>query len=166
MQFQRVEFSNESAVRFSFSCHASGDRYEPYSRIVAVHFEGEYRIGSGGKPDARLIVALTQAAVIVWKADALILDLRGLDYQWGDEMEWVLSPPDGCPDLPFAVVVSDLCLPAISTLIFGVHSDRKATEREDIFESFEEAAEWLQAKLVVKREALYREFDGPPKEDA
>ena len=160
MNFQPVEFSSDSAVRYSFSLRAPEARYEPYSRIVAVHFDGVYRLGSGGKPDARLIVGITQAAATIWKADALILDLRGLDYQWGDDMEWVLSPLDSDRDVPFAIVGSDLCLPAISTLIFGVNTQRSALEKENIFDDFEKAAAWVEAKLAWKGDELRRDF-GP-----
>lgn len=161
MQFQSTDFHSESGVKYSFSVRQSEDKYKPYSQVVAVHFEGEYRIGSRGKPDARLMVGITAAAAIVWDADAIILDLRRLDYQWGDEMDWVCSPPEGNPNLVFAIVVSERCLPAISTLFDGVQTDRSATEEDYVFGDFDKAAAWVESKLAEKRDALRRKYPTP-----
>jgi hypothetical protein len=158
MQFQPIDFGSESPVKYSFSMRTESNKYEPYSRVVAAHFAGEYRDGSGGKPDAGVIVGITAAASIVWDADAIILDLRELDYRWGDEMDLVCSPPEGNPNLVFAIVGSERCLPAISTLFYGVGTERSATEVEHVFDDFNEAAEWVETKLSEKRETLNRQF--------
>lgn len=159
MEFKEVDFKDVSAIRPSFKLH-SGDRTAIYSRVLIARFEGEYRIGSRGAPDAHFIYGQTQAAVIMWNPDALLFDFSDLDYRWGDEMDMLLGSPD-CGDLPTAVLGGSKCLPAIATLLFGEKTVRQATEHDGVFENLDEALLYLESKLKTKRDELDREF--PPK---
>jgi hypothetical protein len=153
MEFEAVTLSDNSSLRYSLSFHHP-KKGEFYSRFLAVHVEGEYRIGSGGAPDAYFICGIVQAAVEIWHPDALILDFRKLRYQWDDEMDLLLGAPEVDGILPFAVVVGDACLPAVSTLIYGVGTSRIATEHEGIFDDFARAVTYLEEKLAPQREKL------------
>jgi hypothetical protein len=96
----------------------------------------------GLAPDAFFIQGITQTALGVWSPAALILDLRELSYTWGDDMDCVLGV-GAERDLPTAVVGSGLCLPAMGTLIHGVDSTTPATDVEHIFDSIEEAWDYI-----------------------
>jgi hypothetical protein len=160
MEFKSVEFKDASGVTPSFKLR-SGERGVVYSKILIARFDGEYRIGSRGGPDAYFIYAMTQAAVTVWHPDALLLDFSNLDYQWGDEMGMLLALHDR-GGLPTAVLGGEKCLPAIATLVFGEKTTQLATERDGIFENLDEALFYLESKLKAKRDELHRKYPPQP----
>ncbi len=143
MSLSTVTFQGDSSIAHSFQLQR-----EPRSILVA-RFEGVYRVGCKGAPDGRLIQGLTGAALIIWRPSGLILDLRQLSYVWGDEMEEVLGMR-GEIKIPFAVVGSELCLPAIGTLIkqfSGFKELKTATDAENVFEGIEEAFDYVGRKI-------------------
>jgi hypothetical protein len=92
----------------------------PGREALVMKFIGEYGYGSGGNGDALYMTAMTKAAIEYCDPDALIFDLSELGYEWGDMLEAVLSTGNqiwGEEDVPHAVVVSDLCEPAIRSLL-------------------------------------------------
>lgn len=80
------------------------------ARILVVEFAGSYRDGHKGKPDARLMISVITAGLWAWEADALVPDLSGLSYEWGEEMVEVLtmgnSPPWSFRSLETVAVTS------------------------------------------------------------
>lgn len=83
-------------------------------------FIGTYGYGSGGNGDARYMTAMTRAAIEYCDPDALIFDFSELRYEWGDMLGAVLTEGYrlwGDEDAPHAIVVSDLCEPAIRSLL-------------------------------------------------
>src|ERR1051326_8385333 len=161
MSFREVTFQDASPIKFSFS-YKGRERGVAYSNVLVASFDGEYRSGSAGAPDAMLIRGVTQAAVTVWSPAGLVLDLSKLHYAWGDEMDMLLGPPDGL-EIPTAVVGSDICLPAIATLMFGMDTTKKATEQEGIFESLDEALAYVEARLEKRGGALGEKYPPLPR---
>jgi hypothetical protein len=147
MPLQEVKFENETNIRYEFLLETS-DAKPRFWCVLVAKFAGNYRPGHRGAPDARFIQGITQTALAVWRPAAMILDLRKLSYTWGDNMEEVL----GCRGeigVPFAIVGSELCLPAIRTLIQTFHTEgsmKAATDAEHIFDNMEEALEYVYAK--------------------
>jgi hypothetical protein len=161
MSFHDVTFSDASPINFSFS-YKERERGVAYSNVLVASFDGEYRPGSAGAPDAMLIRGITQAAVTVWSPAGLVLDLRKLHYEWGDEMDMLLGPPDGL-EIPTAVVGSELCLPAIATLMFGVNTTKRATEQEGVFDALDAALAYVEAQLKEERVALSEKYPPLPR---
>lgn len=143
-----VSFESESAIHHEFLLEGF-EKERSSRRILVVKFIGDYRPGCQGMPDALLMQGITQAALTMWGPDAVVLDLRQLTYTWGDNMEEVLGIR-GEIKLPFAVVGSELCLPAICTLIqvfYGVDRIKTATDAENIFDNMEKALEYARQRV-------------------
>lgn len=119
------------------------------AEVLIVSFEGTYRPGSAGSPDARYMLAMTDAAIAAWEPRGLILDLSQLRYKWGDDLEH-LVPYDGGRNadcvMPSALVVGRYCEEAIRTLIFGERGMESIESIEWIFRELHPA--W---SYVVKR---------------
>src|SRR5438477_2634638 len=88
--------------------------------FLVVRYQGIYRDGATGEGDALYIVATAKAAREAWWGPCTVLDLRDLEYRWGDEMEWIISigrdPVTGC-HAPLAIVVGDKCRVALKSLL-------------------------------------------------
>jgi hypothetical protein len=139
-----VSFADETGIRYEFRLETSTERPRPW-RILIAKFAGDYRSGHHGAPDARFIRGITQTALGLWWPEALVLDLRELSYTWGDDMEEVLATR-GEIKVPFAIVGSALCLPAIGTLIHGINSTKPATDAAHIFDNMDAALEYVHQK--------------------
>ena len=143
MQLQTVSFNKETDIRYEFQLETTCKNRFWYTLIAK--FSGTYRPGSTGAPDAYFICGIAQTALAMWHPAALILDLRELSYTWGNDMDLVLDAGSG-PNVPTAIVGSDACLPAIGTLIHGINSAQLPTDAENIFDSIEEAWEYVRMK--------------------
>jgi hypothetical protein len=137
MNLRPVRIGDETSLRCEFQLETSGRNSFCYTLIA--RFSGEYRIGSGGKPDARFIAGMTRMAVAIWHPAALVLDLSELRYEWGDDMRDLLPPSEG--HMKSAVVVGPGCARAIATLLWGVDTQKAATEADFIFDNVEAAWE-------------------------
>ena len=117
-------------------CHAW---HVPKTQAVAglIVFTGTFRLGSAGRDDARFIAwRINELADLRMPARiaGLLVDLRGLDYQWGDDLGiWPLSLPDTAPVLalvrpeqiaPLKGVLGDECLRVDARAAFAEISDR------------------------------------------
>jgi len=143
MKLKRITFEEETRLRYEFHIEMTGRNRFLYTLIAK--FIGEYRPGSQGAPDAHFIRGITQTALEIWNPGALILDLRELSYVWGDEMDLVLDTGTN-QGVPLAIVGSELCLPAIGTLVHGINSKQPATDLDHIFENIEEAWQYIRKK--------------------
>lgn len=112
-----------------------------YGEILVVRFEGTCGYGSGSNGDCVYMAAMTQAGLTAFEPLALVLDMRGLSYEWGDMMGHVLAAgSDQYVDAPFptAVVVSDRCREGLTSLV----QDEMDEEPEEwLFESLELACQ-------------------------
>ena len=148
MPSQPVFFETETAVRYQFELEEF-DAARGARRILVVKFSGAYRPGCQGTPDALFIQGITLAGLKVWGPDALILDLRQLSYTWGDNMEEVLGLREEI-EVPFAIVGSESCLPAIGTLLqafYGPEKIKAATDAENIFDNMGAALEYVHHRV-------------------
>ena len=75
----------------------------------------------------------------------MILDLRELSYGWGDEMDLVLEPPTKIS----AIVVSPKCEPAISTLWYGIDTNKSVLEEAHFFDAIDPAIDYVTQALVA-----------------
>lgn len=136
MNLRLVRLDDATAVRCEFQLETTGKNRFCYTLIA--RFVGEYRSGCAGRPDAAFIVGMATTAVELWHPAALVLDLSQLRYEWGDEMASVLTPDVPCK---VAIVVGPGCGPAIATLMWGLNTNRNATEADGIFDCLEAAWE-------------------------
>jgi hypothetical protein len=72
----------------------SWPQFEPLKCIV-IKFAGECGKGTSNRGGgfASFMSAMIKAAIEAWRPMALVLDLRALKYEWGDEMSGPLRPP-------------------------------------------------------------------------
>jgi hypothetical protein len=88
--------------------------------FLVIRYGGTYRAGAAGRADALYMVAAAAAAREAWFAESTILDLQGLEYTWGDEMEWFCGVgwdrASRC-HAPLAIVVGERCRSALRTLL-------------------------------------------------
>lgn len=78
--------TNEFSARFE----QIGER--PIGPLVAVAFGGTYPPGSDGNEFALEMVAFVRAVVAKTNPNAVLFDLRGLNYTWGDGICSIVTP--------------------------------------------------------------------------
>lgn len=127
-----------------------------YLSYLIVRFEGAYRDGSAGNPDARYMYAMAQAGSAAFDVFGLVLDCTALSYRWGDKLDLVLASGYAAglgEPLHLALVVGPDCAPAVATLVWGPNASRQATEKEWIFDTVPQAVTYLDQCLAAQ-EAL------------
>ncbi len=142
MNFDSIELERGSDITYTIRRWARETR--PFFSIVHLAFTGTYRDGSAGAPDAHFIRGITSIVNGAWRPSAVILDFSEMTYEWGDEMAMLLPPVDD----DTAVVVSDKCRQAISTIHFGIDSSRDITELSNYFTRFDHARRYVAQRLV------------------
>lgn len=139
----RFEDLSEIACRFQIGTH-QGTSYP--RKILVIQFAGTYRVGSSGNPDASFMFAMGNAAVEAFGPAAVILDMSQLSYEWGDMLDCVFDI-GGHLRLPSSVIVGPQCREAIGTLCFGINSKEDACQHEEIFDTLEDAWQYVTNKL-------------------
>src|SRR5258708_1355025 len=118
MKLQSIRLEDLSTLKYAFfSCSFLE---QPHLIALIVAFEGEYGNGSRGNNDATFMEALSRAALAAWSPTALILDLRQLTYQWGDELlKAIQVGQDRYFDGPFptAIVISEKNSEGLTSLV-------------------------------------------------
>lgn len=124
---------------------------------LMVRFSGHYGIGSAGNPDANLMCGLVDLACGLWWHRSLIIDLRELHYQWGDEIDKAFHHRRR---LPFALLVGPHCKAALATLLDGEnpHSTRRATDFHWVFDQLDDALAHLGG---VRSSLAHKAWDAP-----
>jgi hypothetical protein len=122
--------------RIAHSYHIAPSR-EPGRVALIIRFVGQYGVGHIGNPDAIYMTAVASAGLDAWHPNRLVFDFRELEYTWGDMLDSVLRAGKGrvsvleliCSgkssglkdmqprDIPTAVVVSDKCREAVTSLL-------------------------------------------------
>ena len=137
--------SFEELSNLKYKIHSCQFVRQPQSRALVISFEGVYGIGSDGNNDARLMAAIVTAALTAWRSRGLILDLRGMHYQWGDaildaidagKINYAYAP------FPTAILASDVNRKALVSLMQA--EDRET--REWVFDTLEEALAAVEEK--------------------
>jgi hypothetical protein len=146
MKLKPVSFEKTCpTIQYSFQIATSAPN--TIHRTLVAKFSGKYRDGSKGNPDAAFMRGVLQTACRLWWHTAVIIDLSDLEYHWGDRIEMLFNPLENAI---LAIVVGPKCRKALSTLVFGLDTDRDITEHKQFFDSLEQAFEYTQ-KLIVKK---------------
>jgi len=134
VRLKPVTYAELSALRHEVAI-SEGPRFQAPEFLVISYF-GSYRDGASGKGDALYIVATASAARNAWWSPSTILDFRGLEYHWGDEMQWITSigwNPGIRAHEPLAVVVGDKCRDALRSLLRQDYQSFGAESLEEAF---------------------------------
>ena len=143
MKFDAIDLTKKGNITYSLRRWARSEK--PFLSIVQVAFSGDYRSGSSGAPDAHYIEGMVRTVDAVWNPSAMVLDLRDLRYEWGDEMDLVLQPPKDIS----AIVVSPKCEPAISTLFYGIDTKKSVLDEPHFFDALDPAIDYVIQALVA-----------------
>ena len=113
--------------------------------ILVISFHGAYRDGSAGSPDAGLIKGIVKTGVSVFDPFSLLIDLSDLEYNWGDNLD--LSFEEAEPTRT-VVLVGEKCRRAMSTLYYGINTEKDIVDNEFFFDNFDKAFEKLTTKSL------------------
>ncbi len=113
-----VTYAELSGIRHEI--FTSEERPSVTPECLIIRYFGTYRYGASGRGDALYIIATAEAARKAWYSRCTVLDFQGLEYTWGDEMEWVTSV--GWDRLiqchePLGLVVGARCRTALQSLL-------------------------------------------------
>jgi hypothetical protein len=145
--FEPVSLSDLSQIRASYLLA----RLDGGGRVLRVAYEGEYRSGCAGNPDAAFMCAASAAGVEAFSPDAVIFDFTHLKYMWGDMLESVYATAPkflGQDTERFAVVVGPGCAEAIRTLELGEFSTEPLSSIPWAHETLESACKYLQKNAL------------------
>ena len=156
LNFRECSLSDLGVLRYSFS---RGELPQSRQPLLVIRLEGEASNDNDDMFD--LASAIVMAGLEAWQPWSAILDLRALDYSWGDRMQNVLDAPqrwhvalypirrvfagERLPEqFPTAFIASDLNhagLEGLITQMMHLKSD------DLLFESIEEAVRVLDRTL-------------------
>ena len=111
--------------------------------ILVISFHGTYRYGSAGSPDAGLIKGIVTTGLSVFNPFSLLIDLSDLEYNWGDNLDLSFEETG---HITTVVLVGEKCRRAMSTLFFGIDSDKDIVDNDFFYDSFDKAIEKLKGK--------------------
>lgn len=155
-----------SDIRYTFAIARSAAA-EPSARdneFLIIRFVGEYGGGSAGNSDATLMRAAVHLGRQAFDPTGIVLDLRDLDYYWGDMIADVLNEAIVDNVRP-SVVVSDSCRDGMTSLIsVELFSD----PADWLFDSQEQALRAVTANHCLVEDAYdlaapHRAGDGLPR---
>ncbi|MCE7995231.1 MAG: hypothetical protein HEP71_24855 [Roseivirga sp.] len=108
--------------------------------ILLIKFSGEYRPGSQGKAESGYLVGMVKLGIEVWRPFKVAIDLQDVKYEWGDDMALLFDAPE---DLKTVVIVGKDNKRAISTLLYGIDTDKDAVDNKFFFDEFARAIDKL-----------------------
>ena len=147
-RLQELTLGSLSSIEVSFFSGPS--RAADYYDLLVVKFSGRYRNGSSGNPDALFMSAMAEAGIVAWGPAGLILDLRELEYEWGDLLEAVFAAGEshyGDTRFPQAIIVGPPCEKAVRTLVLGLDSTEPLESVPWVFRELESAWAYVEAQL-------------------
>lgn len=106
--------------------------------VLIISIEGKYRNGSAGSPDAGYIRGIIKMGVEVFDPFFVIIDFSNLEYNWGDDFDLSFSETG---NIKTSVVVGSKCRYAMSTLNFGLNTNKDIVDNDFFFESLQDALE-------------------------
>jgi hypothetical protein len=122
--------------------------------ILVIEFTGKHGLGSEGNGDSLFMATIVKAAMNVWYVNGLVLDLRGLAYEWGNSIGDVLLAAKHVlgQQFPTAVVVSDLCKPALeSAAPFYASDSVSGGQTSWLFDNLESAGAYVKELIKSSR---------------
>jgi hypothetical protein len=111
--------------------------------ILVVSFHGIYRNGSAGRPDAGFIKGIINTGLSVFDPFSLLIDLSDLKYNWGDDLDILFNESE---NVNTVVLVGEECRKAMSSLAFGVGTNKDIVDNAFYFDNFEKAIAKLKEK--------------------
>lgn len=132
-----------------FTCEFRG---ESGPSAVVLKFTGSYRHGSSGTGDGMLMGAITNYALeyFLGDVDAVLFDLRELDYEWGNNISDMWEAADSY-EIPYTVVISDRCRRG-----FGPANNNAGSR---VFDNFELALQNTRTQAEGQLDRLRKELD-------
>lgn len=124
MQIRELKLAELSKLQSHvYQCQFGG---KPEPKALIFEFSGKYGIGSEGNRDADYMEAIASSWLTICNTNAVVFDLRNLEYEFGDRIWHVLRLESvarvthrraGTPEkvFPIAMVISDLCRSGFST---------------------------------------------------
>src|SRR5690606_33367662 len=120
MIFQSVSLNNVCpTISYEFKIKNLKDTH--LIDVLIISFHGKYRDGSAGDSDAGLIKGIIKTGILVFDPFSVLIDLRDLEYNWGDYFDLSFEETD---QIKTVIVVSDKCRRAMSTLEFGINTEK------------------------------------------
>ena len=117
VRLTEVKFEDLSDISYRIFLHKYPRASEAgfNDEILVIEFNGKHGIGSQGNGDSLFMATTVKAAMNVWYVNGLVLDLRGLTYEWGNSIGDVLLAAKHLfgRKFPTAVIVSETCKPAL-----------------------------------------------------
>jgi len=161
MNLERVALPDLSAITHQVLLPQRGPFEVPAFKVIA--YKGEYGHGSAGSKDATYILASAAGAHAAWYSKSIVLDFTELSYEWGDEMELVLSIGHDrvtrCP-YPIAIVVGPMCKAALTSLLaerYNEYCVESLAQALDLLkrkrEAFEECSKQWRIAAQQRRES-------------
>tara|TARA_R110002051_G_C8487171_1_gene462593 strand:- start:42 stop:470 length:429 start_codon:yes stop_codon:yes gene_type:complete len=108
-----------------------------------IKFSGEYRYGSAGKSELGFMIGNYELGMNVWRPFKTIIDISNVTYEWGDDMDLLLDISDRKSSV---MIVGDKNRRAISTLAFGMETERDIVDNKYFFDKLEKGIEKLNRK--------------------
>lgn len=144
-ELEKVDPEKVSDVRVEYFL---GNCSVKSSSILVVKFAGVYGIGSEGNGDAAYMYMKGLAGITIYEPYGIILDLRDLDYKWGDMMDYVFNlMSKGIVENGGAVIVGEMCREAIGTLIHGIDSTESPTTEDWVYDTLDSAWIYVEEKI-------------------
>lgn len=111
--------------------------------ILIISFHGNYRNGSWGNPDAGLIKGIITTGLSVFRPFSLLVDFSNFEYNWGDDFDLSFEETASTTTV---ILVGEKCRRAMSTLTFGLNTEKDVVDNEFFFDNFDKAIDRLKSK--------------------
>ena len=113
--------------------------------ILIISFHGKYQDGSAGKSDAGLIKGVITTGLSVFRPFSLLINFVDLEYNWGDDLDLSFEETEPTSAV---ILIGEKCRQAMSTLAFGINTDKDIVDNEFFFDEFDKAIGKLKSKEV------------------
>jgi hypothetical protein len=101
---------------------------------LLIKFSGEYRHGSLGKSESQFLVGMVKLGIEVWRPFKIAIDIQDVKYEWGDDIQLLFGAPE---DQKTVVIVGENNRKSISTLLFGIETQKDVVDNKFFFDDFE-----------------------------
>ena len=148
-ELRKVDFADLSNLRFE--CFLGEVQSRSDRPVLVIRFAGEYRHGSAGEPDARFMFAMLAAAFQAWECWAVILDLSGLSYEWGDDIDglWAMQPLQWAGgEYPMALIVGAQSERALASLYYDRNLERTSFSEPWVFRDMAAGLKHIEDELA------------------
>ena len=154
MQLTEVKFEDLSDISYRIFLH----KYPHFGKedfsdeILVIEFIGKHGIGSEGNNDSLFMATTVKAAMNVWYVDGVVLDFRGLTYEWGNSIGDVLLAGKDVlgREFPTAVAVSSSCKSALEGA-YPFYGPQGGDQTKWLFDDLESALSYVKELIRSSR---------------